>query len=156
MNTLELKDFLDKNNFPRDGTVMIVCAIDQLPKKINKNKEYGIVMNLSISSEAGSHWSGLYIDRDQNATYLDSYGFRARGYYTDWFIKQNCKTFTYNKQHLQQLNSKVCGMYATLFILEMLRGGTLKTFTHQFSKNNLVLNDIFIQKKYLLNKKTSM
>lgn len=153
MNTLELKDYLDKNNCHRDGAVMIVCAIDQLPKKINKNKEYGIVMNLSISSEVGSHWSGLYIDRNQNATYLDSYGFRARGCYTDRFIKQNCKTFAYNKHQLQQLNSKVCGMYATLFILDMMHGGTLKTFTSQFSKNNLVLNDIIIQKKYLLNKK---
>lgn len=153
MNTFELKEYLDKNNFNRQGIVIIVCAIDQLPKKINKNRQYGIVMNLSRSSEGGSHWTAIFIDRKQNATYCDSYGFRPRGYYIDKFIHQNCKTFTYNKHQIQQLNSKVCGMYAAVFILHMTHGGTLKTFSCRFSKNNLVLNDIIIQNKYLLNKK---
>lgn len=153
MNTFELKEYLDKNNFHRRGVVMIVCAIDQLPKKINKNREYGIVINLSRSSEAGSHWTSLYVDRKQNATYCDSFGFRPRGYHIDKFVKENCKTFSYNKHQFQQLNTKGCGMYATLFILNMMHGGTLKTFASQFSKNNLVLNDIIIQNKYLLNKK---
>lgn len=151
MNTLQLKDYLEKNNTRR--IVIIVCAINQLPKKINKNREYGIVLNLSRASETGSHWTALYIDRKRNATYFDSYGFKPRGYYIDTFVKKNCKTFSFNKHQLQQLNSTVCGMYAVTFILEMMHGGSLKTFTSRFSKNNLVLNDIIIQNKYNLSRK---
>lgn len=145
MNTIELKKFLDDCN---DRKIeMIVCAIDKLPKRIKKKKEYGIVINLSVSSESGSHWTGLYIDSKKNAFYMDSLGFKYKSNFIDKFINKNCKTYTYNKTQLQQLNSKVCGMYSTCFILHMMSGGTLELFIQKFSKN-LYLNDAFIIKNY--------
>lgn len=149
MNTIELKKFLDQNNNKK--IIMKVCAIDQLPAKLIKNGEYGFVINLSRSSEAGSHWVGLYI-KDSAATYLDSYAFQPKSFYINDFIKKNCITFEYNKQQLQQLNSTVCGMYASLFILHMMNGGTLKTFNNRFSKN-LVFNDVVIERMFKFNKK---
>lgn len=150
MDTFELQRFLNMNT--NNGIIMKVCAIDQIPKTLKKNKQYGLVINLSKSSEIGSHWTSVFIDNHQNATWFCSYAFKPRGYHIKEFINKNCKTFSYNSVQLQQLNSTVCGMYATLFILHMMNGGTLSNFTNQFSKN-LLLNDIIIQKWYKLNKK---
>lgn len=150
MNTLELQRFLNLNNNKK--IVMKVCAIDQLPRTLKKNKEHGFVINLSRASERGSHWASLYIDKQRNATWCCSFAFKPRGHQIRNFINKNCKTFSYNKQQLQQLNSSVCGMYATLFILHMMNNGTLNSFVKHFSKN-LLLNDIIIDKMYTLNKK---
>ena len=133
---------------------MDVCAIDELAsKKLNKKFEYGFVVNLSHSSESGSHWIGLYVKRKRGttdsfyATYCDSFGFPAKSFYLQDFIKKKCKKVEYNDRQFQQLSSKVCGMYASCFILHMAEGGTLKSFADKFSKN-LRLNDILIEKYY--------
>lgn len=131
---------------------MKVCAIDQLPRTLEKNKEYGFVINLSRATEPGTHWTALYIDKQRNATWFCSYSFKPQGYYIQNFFKKNCKRISCNKNQLQQLNSTVCGMYATLFILHMMNKFTLSSFEKRFSKN-LLLNDIIIEKMYNLNKK---
>lgn len=150
MNTLELQWFLNANNINinnNNNKIMKVCAIDQLPGSLQKNKEYGFVINLSRSTEPGSHWCGLFIDKHRNATWLCSFGMHPRGYDIAEFIKRNCKHFSYNKSPLQQLKYTVCGMYAAMFIIHMMRGGTLDSFTNHFSKN-LLFNDLEIQKMY--------
>ncbi len=146
MNTVELQSYLDRNNNRK--IVMKVCAIDQLPR-IKKNTAYGIVLNLSRSGEVGSHWTAIFIDKKRNWSYLDSYGFRPRGHHIESF--RDCSVIKYNNQQLQQLSSKVCGMYASLFVLHMMDGGSVTTFTSRFSKN-LLLNDLIVEKLYNINK----
>lgn len=136
---------------------MIVCAIDKLKEiKIDKNCDYGIVVNLSHSSESGSHWTALYISRGSRYPdgvrvpfihYFDSFGFLPKSYYIRDFIDRHTNSSSYNHRQLQQLTSKVCGMYAACFILHMSRGGQLESFVAKFSKN-LYLNDLFIHKNY--------
>lgn len=149
MDTLELQSYLDRNN--KRNIVLKVSAIDQLPKKIKRNVEYGIIINLSKSDDPGSHWTAVYFDKDGLASYFDSYGFKGRGHYIESFIKRNCKKFEYNNQQLQQLSSKVCGMYSALFILHKMNGGSIKSFVSRFSKN-LLLNDLIVEKLYNFNK----
>lgn len=150
MNTVEIQRYLNSNN--RRNIVMKVCAIDQLPKNINKGTEYGFVINLSKSDDIGTHWTSIYINKDGKSSYMDSYGFKPRGYHIESFIKKNCKHFQHNIQQLQQLNSKVCGMYAALFILHMMNGGTIHQFISILSKN-LFLNDLVVEKLYHSNNK---
>lgn len=145
MNTIELENFLRKYQSPK--VTIIVCAIDNLPKKLKYGQCYAIITNLSRSSEIGSHWSSIYIDKFRNGVFFDSYGFSARSWYLTEFLKKNCKQILYNTQQLQQLNSKVCGMYAACFLIHMIMSGTLSSFMKKFSKN-LLLNDNFIIKNY--------
>lgn len=145
MNTIELKNYLQK--FISRDVKIIVCAIDKLPKSLKPGYSYAIITNLSKSNEFGSHWSAIFIDRQHNGTYLDSYGFRPRSWYLTEFIKKNCKKIIYNTCQLQQLQSKVCGMYAACFLIHMIKGGTLSSFVQKFSKN-LLINDQFIVKNY--------
>lgn len=159
MNTIELEKYLEK--FTSPNVTIIVCAIDKLPKKLKNGQSYAIITNLSKSSEFGSHWCALYISSNTNnnknnfsnknnerdCTFFDSYGFEPRSWYLTEFIKRNCTRKTYNPCQLQQLNSKVCGMYAACFIVHMINGGRLSSFINKFSKN-LLLNDLFIDKNY--------
>lgn len=146
MNTIELERFLWKFRSPNVTT--IVCAIDQLPKKLKPGRAYAIITNLSKSTDVGTHWCSIYIDKERNVgTFLDSYGFSERSWYLIDFFKRNCKRKIYNTQQLQQLNSKVCGMYAASFLVHMIKGGTLDSFIGKFSKN-LLINDSFVIKNY--------
>lgn len=157
MNTVELQHFLDITNTNKNHKLK-VCAIDKLKEvRLLPNLEYGFVVNLSDSSSLGSHWTGLYIGKGGTgksgsgkgrfASYCDSFGFFPRGYHIEDFIKKNCTRYEYNDQQLQQISSKVCGMYAACFILHISNGGSLQSFIDKFCKR-LKLNDIFIQKNY--------
>ena len=115
---------------------------------MEKKIEYGYVVNLSESTSPGSHCSGLYINKATKASYCNSFGFFLRGHHIQDFVTKNCTRFEYNKQQLQQIKSKVCGMYATCFILHMSNGGTLKQFTDKFSKRFLTI--ILLRKLQLL------
>ncbi len=134
MNTLELQIYLDRCNDNKTAE-MLVCAIHQLEeKKLNSAKEYGFVVNLSRSTEAGSHWGGLYINRKRDGFYVDSFSFSPRSFYLTDFINKNCESFKYNDVQIQKTISKICGMYATCFIVHMANGGTLSSYIGKFSK----------------------
>lgn len=145
MNNKELERYLQPYNV--GSARIIVCAIDRLPKKLKPGKKYCFIINLSKADDVGSHWVSLYVDKALKASYMDSYGFKPRSWYLTKFIKENCKHVNYSTRQLQQLTSKVCGMYAACFIIHMVKGGTLRSFIDKFSKN-LLLNDIFIIKNY--------
>lgn len=147
MNTIELEKYLQK--FTSTNVTIIVCGIDKLPKRLKNGQSYDIVTNLSKTSEHGSHWCAIYIssERDRDCSFFDSYGYEPRSWYLTDFIKRHCKRKTYNPCQLQQLNSKVCGMYAACFLIHMIKGGRLSSFINKFSKN-LLLNDLFIEKNY--------
>jgi len=145
MNTTELEMYLQRYN--TQSTKIIVCAIDQLPKKLNPHYNYGLVINLSRGNEIGSHWTSAYINKERICSYHDSFAFRPRSWYLTDFFKKNCVHVEYSSRQIQQLNSKVCGMYAASFIIHMISGGNLKSFIDKFSKN-LLINDIFINKNF--------
>lgn len=146
MDNTELADYLKDYN--STNVKIIVCAIDQLPHKLKKNCIYAFIINLSkITDGNGSHWVALFIDRARNGSYYDSYGFRPKSFYLIDFIRKHCKTLDYNKKQVQQLSSKVCGLYAATFLIHMLNGHSLELYTKKFSKN-LLLNDSFIIKNY--------
>lgn len=148
MNTVDLKQFLNK--FRKRTLKIIVCAIDELPKRRLNNKiDYALVINLSKSTSMGSHWIGIYIDntRLRCGFYLDSYGFKPRSWQLQDFLSLNCRHVVYNTTQLQQLQSTVCGMYACCFIIHMAKGNPFPHFISKFS-TNLLINDHFITKVY--------
>lgn len=150
MNTLHLREFFSKLNLHR--TKVIVCAIDELPRKRIKIKRtryenFAFVINLSKKSEFGSHWTSVFITKDHHTYYVDSYGFKPRSYQLMAFIQRNSIQATYSTQQLQQLTSNVCGMYAACFIAHMANGYSFDSFIAKFSKN-LLINDIVIVKLF--------
>lgn len=143
MDTLQIDRFFC--HYPHSGVFQGVFPCDKLPKKITL--PCAIIINLSKSNHCGSHWVSLYINREGSGDFMCSFGFQVRNSYIENFIRKHCKRISYNKKQLQHLSSNYCGLYAIIFIIHKMRGGTLHDFCNKFSLNCLI-NDISIYKQY--------
>lgn len=66
-----------------------VFPCDELPK--NFTLPAAFVINLSKHNSRGSHWVGLFIDKQRNAEYFDSFGFQPNQSEIIQFIKLKSK-----------------------------------------------------------------
>lgn len=143
MNTSQIRTFLRKQlkdfNF-------CVLASDKLPNQFEL--PLGMIINLSKSNEKGTHWVTLFIDHHRNGIYFDSFGLFPRNKDILTFISENCHEIEINGMQLQQINSSVCGNYASIFLLSCFNGISLDEFCYQFSKNTFI-NDLYIKKLFL-------
>lgn len=129
-------DFIFLGPIPSDCPTKIHCELSKLDlinlKKHGINK-VGIIYNLDISTQPGSHWVALYIDNKNNEiNYYDSYGSipiqlirkfikRLINNYKEHNINP---TIIYNdKRH--QYGGSECGMYSMNFILERMHGTSM-------------------------------
>jgi hypothetical protein len=138
MDTLQVENLLRadcKLSTIFDG----VYASDCLPLFCGSG-DTGLVMNLDPSDRAGSHWVCIYI-QDGNGEYFDSYGMAPPLENFLDFLKRNCRTWSYNKQELQSLDSTVCGHYCIWFLSERARGQTMQNIVRNFSETDSKLND---------------
>jgi len=142
MDTHEIIEFFRKK-LPNKN--VFVLASNKLPAKFSL--PIGIVLNLSPSTESGSHWVGIYINELAHATYFCSYGERALIKEVQWFLKKNCKSVNYNRKQLQSPTSNVCGLYAAIFIYSAFNDVTLKNLLRPFTFN-FKLNDVIIRQMF--------
>lgn len=142
MYLYELQDFFARKVSNKN---IYVVPYDKLPEKFTLPA--GFVVNLSKASEVGSHWTSFYIDVRGRGSYFDSYGFKPPHKAILQFLKIHSKEWTYNNHQYQQLHSKVCGMYAAIFIFYISNNISLDLFKKQFSKN-LTINDYVVAKIY--------
>lgn len=117
-----------------------VFSKDQLPPTLQPG---GYIINLQDHDEGfGTHWVALAVKSDQQWSYFDSFGFpppRA--------IRHRGRTVEYSAQHIQNINSGVCGSYCLAFLWWIFqRRGTLRGFLSQFSsdprQNRRILQDM--------------
>jgi hypothetical protein len=130
------------NNFmffgpvPADCPVSIHCELRKLDlEKLKKNKidRVGIVYNLDMSHQSGSHWVAVYIDILNNEiNYYDSGGNQPTPLIKKFIItlgnkilkKNNDVNIIYNdKKH--QFGRTECGIYSMNFLLERLHGSSM-------------------------------
>jgi hypothetical protein len=142
MNTLQVEDLL-RLDCNLASTFEGVFASDRLPKF--SDLKSALVLNFDPISKPGSHWVAIYVDNGVGE-YFDSYGEPPFiGYFVN-FLKQNCRTWTYNKKEMQALDSDVCGYYCIWFLSERARGKSLLEITSKFS-NNHNKNDLIVKKQ---------
>lgn len=123
---------------PRDALPSITFE-SSLPAAIGFNEQN--------SSETGTHWLFLWVDRDRSGgqiygTFIDSYG---RNYIDYKFPKLNFPIITANFSNLQMLDSSVCGYYVVYMTYYFARNyrpeEILKRFTafpSRFNDNEVV------------------
>ena len=145
MNNFEIENILKKFHCNK-ARFYGVYPCDKLPKNELKYLPCSFVVNLSPSSESGSHWVGLYIDANKRGNYFDSYGMRPRNKNIVEFLRTQCKGYSWSKKEIQSVNSSTCGAYAICFIIFMTTnyGQTTIKFEDLFS-NNSFTNDFCIQ-----------
>ena len=118
METIELHNALVSN--PHTAAVVTwVGPRDMLPVTVRR-KPAGIIVNTHKSIQPGQHWVAMYIGKDAQGYYFDSYGLPPM--YTEFkdFMKRNASSFKYNKIRVQGV-SEHCGMYCLYFLMCMIR-----------------------------------
>ena len=120
-------------------------ARDELP--IIKKFPASIIINTATSDESGEHWVALFIDKDGDGFYFDSFGFPPYHKEISSYIDNNTNFFKYNTVTLQTPNrfSVTCGHYCILFIIFMCRGHQFDELIALFTRNTFI-NDIIVRK----------
>jgi len=135
-----VKDFVFLGPVPKDCPIGYQCILSNLnPKQLiehDKKNKIGIIYNLDLHDEPGSHWVAIFMDlKKGQIEYYDSYGIlpdeliytfmknfavKLNNYYS------NKKTIILDfNQRRHQYGGSECGMFSMIFILERLQGTTL-------------------------------
>lgn len=87
-------------------------------KYYKKEPYMKFIINTSKSNENGMHWVALYIDKNLNGFYFDSFSIFLFDEIID-FVRPN-KLFV-SKISIQNPNYGYCGQYCLLFLIYMVR-----------------------------------
>ena len=156
----EYKDFLFLGAVPIDCPTLSFCQL----YKFNINKLYqngikrvGMVFNLDFHYQNGSHWVAVFIDLDKyyDVTYYDSYGDpppKLIQHFMENVIEKcdkipalkNKVKIDYNRKRHQYGYSE-CGIYSQNYIIERLKGKSIKQATQKKIPDKL-MNEM---RKYL-------
>jgi hypothetical protein len=121
-------------------------ARDLLPKKSIIERPIALIINTDKSNKPGQHWMALFIDKNNNAEYLDSYGFSPiHNEIINFLAISKVKTIQYNSQQLQSVITSTCGAYCVLFIKMRCNDLNYCKFLKLFTKNKL-FNDLIVTK----------
>jgi hypothetical protein len=120
-----------------------VFAADRLPKALTRYP-CGFIANTDDHSQPGTHWCAFYFPAPGVVEYFDSYGERPSRYnrhFTDYMLRFTKVVF--NERQLQSDISNVCGLYCLFYLLQRLRGKSLRAIVNIFS-SNLYDNDVLV------------
>jgi oligoribonuclease NrnB/cAMP/cGMP phosphodiesterase (DHH superfamily) len=153
MNTMQLQAFLQIYN-AKGGykhTVGVYSA-ENLPQTFSKPAAF--IANTDESHLPGTHWVAFYFPKKGPAEYFDSYAQDPLTIHHLKFMHKKSKNWKNNTTVLQDLNSKVCGQYASLYLASRMAGNSMNKFLKLFTAN-AVQNDEIVKKtfKKLANRK---
>jgi len=129
-------DFIFMGPIPSDCPTKIQCELSNLDlmklKKQNINK-IGIIYNLDLSYQSGSHWIAVYIDNEHNEINIyDSQIGIGTNLIRQFIIKlvnnyrkHNIEPIVIYNDIRHQYGGSECGMYSMNFILERIHGTTM-------------------------------
>ncbi len=125
-------------------TFLGVFPIDKLPSIIHYPCSF--VFNTHPSNKPGEHWISVFYDTYMNCTFFDSFGFSPQDYKVDDYIKKTSKSYEWNKNQIQHVESSMCGFYCIYFIYLKSRGYSLQFINQLFVKKQFKQNDFFMVK----------
>lgn len=148
MNTIEIMTALDSN----PTTKKMFCGVypcDHLPKKYKKPAL--IVSNTDPASKPGTHWIAMYVNKNGNTEFFDSFGLqsalqqRFRSFLSD---RSPSGTTTLNAKRLQADFSTTCGNYCCVYLYCRAKGKSFNYFLNKFGKSSFQSNDDKILNMY--------
>ena len=144
MNTLQLLNVLQSDPFTKSVFTSVLPS-DHLPDTVSE-KPRGFIVNVDSSDGPGTHWIAIYLTRDGEGEFMDSYGQQPSNYSENFetFLKNNSSTFTYNKYVLQSPWSSVCGQYCLFYALHRCRNIPMSTIINMFT-NDKEWNDMLVR-----------
>ena len=137
-------DFAAPNPYQKGGEPKCLmnemCELRVQSAKENGTEYIGVIYNLDKHYESGSHWVATFIDLKRHMCfYFDSYGMEPPqqiAKFMKWLTTQDSKMeLHYSSKRLQFKNTE-CGMYSLCFIIRMLMGDELVTFSRKAPKDD--------------------
>ena len=148
MNTRDLTNIL-RNKVKSGIHLLGVLASDQLPKKVIDYVPAVAIINTEPSTMGGEHWLAVFINKNREGFFFDSYGRKAsyRGFPRDIndFLRKNCTRVYHSTKKVQADTSTVCGQHCVFFILHIQRGLSYQKVIDMY-KNNVYCNDAMVCK----------
>ena len=134
--TSDLYDIISKNS-NLSKYFRGVYSINEMPF-ILMDKPSFIIINLSPSYEAGSHWVSVVIDKNDESYYFDSYGNIPPSEIIN-FLERNSKVWYYNNMKFQGNLSVLCGYFVIMFAFYFFND--IQKFFKIFKECKHLLND---------------
>ena len=117
-----------------------ICAIDQLPNRVDSYPS-GWIVNNQPSNREGQHWLALWIPNSTYAEFFDSFGKPPSYYGLDVFLERLNLRYRYNNQSLQNEYSQTCGLYVLFYLMMKTRGYALARIQDEFGTDTKVNDD---------------
>ena len=136
MNELEIKNILSKQLGHRFKGVF---SKDEL-QALGCHRDCFYVINTQPSHVQFGHWVGIYIKKNRNALFFDSFGRSPQNLGFSHFLDQHAKSWRYNNVPVQSPFSAVCGGHTICFLLNV---NAVETWINSFSYD-LLSNDVLI------------
>ncbi len=127
MNSIQISSILKQNL--GEGCLGVFSS-DQLPPK--PKGSCALVVNTDPSTKPGSHWVAIFVARNGNAEYFDSYGLSPQVAEISEFVKR-FKKCQYSKKRLQGAISSVCGHYCVYFAIQRWKNASMEDIVNKFS-----------------------
>ena len=83
------------------------------------------------SNKAGEHWIAVIFNNNGDVLYFDSYGLPPLETEIINFLDNHSTSWRYNRQRLQSLQSKVCGLYCIFTLDAAARGYNIQKYLQQ-------------------------
>jgi len=143
MNNRQIHTILTSNALTRN-CFEGVYALEEIKGKVIKNNS-GIIVNLSKSTEPGTHWVSIFKPFKGPTEYFDSFALGP-------WIKQEIidflpELFLYNGKRLQSEISTACGQYCIYFIFKRARGYSMREILSEFDTSSHLQNDFKVNHK---------
>ena len=139
MNSLEILSLLSLIPHHTVG----VFAADKIIERWHKPCAF--IFTPDDSSKRSQHWVSVYVAKNSNAYYLDSYGLAPCIPNHVRVLRKNCRHVRWDIMQLQSDESKVCGQFCVMFLFCMSNGKTVNEFLNKFTTNTLQ-NDRIVEK----------
>ena len=129
MYTYEIQYVLDHGIWIKNLQAK-VCAKDQLPQQ-NQIHVKAYIVNTERSNKTGAHWVAVIFKNNGNVLYFDFYGLPPLETEIIDFLDNYSSSWSYNRQRLQSLQSKVCGLYCIFTLDSAARGYNIQKYLQQ-------------------------
>jgi hypothetical protein len=131
MNNVEIDAILKRHC---RGKFLGTFSPDQLPARLPRRREFGLIVNSETDPAIVGHWVALFA-RGTDAFMFDSYGRSPRfiPLLNRWCRRHFAHVY-YSKRREQSPTSNVCGAFAIFVIWHMCKGVSFRQIVARFRR----------------------
>ncbi|MCP3663185.1 MAG: hypothetical protein GY696_11935 [Gammaproteobacteria bacterium] len=119
-----------------------VFAVNKMPKP--DGFPFAFVTNIEPDTLPGSHWVAIYMDKDGQTEFFDSYGRNPETRQIVLYLKKHGRNLRCNTEELQGPFSSACGQFCIYYLYHRLRNHSIEKITGRFTPKNFKSNDVIV------------